>query len=98
LDGPFALQQIWVFDFRNGSKADVTLLNFDFRFTPESRHWSAKGAPSSKQRFEPRILANDLKVLGPSIQSPDMACLLGSYNSDARFSVAVDLDSFRDKI
>ena len=25
-------------DFRNGSKVDVTLSNFDVRFTPESRH------------------------------------------------------------
>src|SRR5437868_8964376 len=28
---------------RFGSKADVTLVNFDVRFTPESRHRSARG-------------------------------------------------------
>jgi hypothetical protein len=28
-------------DFRKGSKADVTLLDFDVRFTPESGHQSA---------------------------------------------------------
>jgi hypothetical protein len=28
-------------DVRSGSKADVTLLNFDVRFTPESEYCSA---------------------------------------------------------
>jgi hypothetical protein len=33
-------------DFRYGSKADVTLLNFDVRFTPESGHRGARfGCP-----------------------------------------------------
>jgi hypothetical protein len=31
-----ASQQNGMTDFRNGSKADVTFLNFDVRFTPES--------------------------------------------------------------
>jgi hypothetical protein len=31
---------------RNGSKADVTLLNFDVRFAPNSGHWlSVSGCP-----------------------------------------------------
>jgi hypothetical protein len=33
-----ASRQIWTTDVRFGSKADVTLLNFDVRFTPESGH------------------------------------------------------------
>jgi hypothetical protein len=37
-----ASQQIWMTDVRFGSKADVTLLNFDVRFTPESGHPPAR--------------------------------------------------------
>jgi len=36
-----ASQQIRMLDFRLGSKADVTLLNFDVRFTPNSGHQTA---------------------------------------------------------
>jgi hypothetical protein len=36
-----ASQQIWMTDVRFGSKADVTLLNFDVRFTPGSGHFFA---------------------------------------------------------
>jgi hypothetical protein len=38
LSPPYGLQQIRALDFRSGSKADVTLLNFNVRFTPESGH------------------------------------------------------------
>jgi hypothetical protein len=36
-----ASQQILAADVRFGSKADVTLLNFDVRFAPESGHSAA---------------------------------------------------------
>jgi hypothetical protein len=39
--GQFALHQALAADVRFGSKADVTLLNFDVRSTLESRHSSA---------------------------------------------------------
>jgi hypothetical protein len=35
-------QQFWKAHVRFGSKADVTLLNFDVRFTPNSGHPSAQ--------------------------------------------------------
>jgi hypothetical protein len=35
-NGDLAQQQFWEAHVRFGSKADVTLLNFDVRFTPES--------------------------------------------------------------
>ena len=37
-NGDLAQQQFWEAHVRFGSKADVTLLNFDVRFTPESGH------------------------------------------------------------
>ena len=42
----FALQHFLETDVRFGSKADVTLLNFDVRFTPKSGHCRARlGCP-----------------------------------------------------
>jgi len=37
-NGDLAQQQFFRLNVRFGSKADVTLLNFDVRFTPESGH------------------------------------------------------------
>jgi hypothetical protein len=37
-NGDLAQQQFWEAHVRFGSKADVTLLSFDVRFTPESGH------------------------------------------------------------
>jgi hypothetical protein len=39
---------------RFGSKADVTLLNFDVRFTPESGHWLACAITHAPNFFSPR--------------------------------------------
>jgi hypothetical protein len=47
----------YALDFRCGSKADVTLLNFDVRFTPNSGHSlaatsiSAKGHKATSTRY-----------------------------------------------
>jgi hypothetical protein len=37
-NGDLAQQQFWEAHVRSGSKADVTPLNFDVRFTPNSGH------------------------------------------------------------
>jgi hypothetical protein len=59
---------------RFGSKADVTLLNFDVRFTPESRHrsarwqcplWAITGHPTCQSRIRRAAQRSGLIVTRP---------------------------------
>jgi hypothetical protein len=67
----FAQQQFSMAHVRNGSKADVTLSNFDVRFAPESAHsptrsgcllWAKRRHRSWPGNDAPPFISSDLSL------------------------------------
>jgi hypothetical protein len=59
-----AIQQIWVADFRFGSKADIAVRLRDVRFTPETRH------PVNRGGVKPRDADLFVSIINVAIGLP----------------------------